>query len=124
ARLPGVLRFLLLLSLAYTCLALSFDSRYRNFPSSLYALPVLTLCLTALLHRSKAAPRYRDIAEETLLAGCVAACALAVGLLEGRQNFAALGFCVLGLAAAWSVFYPSSRFARQHQQAQQHTDHG
>jgi exo-beta-1,3-glucanase (GH17 family) len=124
ARLPGVLRFLLLLNLAYTCLALTFDSRYRDFPSNLYALPVLALCLTALLHRSRAAPRYREIAEETLLAGCAAVCPVAIAILEGPQNLSALGFCVLCLAAAWSVFHPSSHLARQDKQGQHHTDHG
>jgi hypothetical protein len=66
----------------------------------------------------------RLTAEECLLAGVTAACAVFSAFFEGPKNVPALAFVALSGAAAFSVFWTSRGFARQHQAGEQHADHG
>ncbi len=120
----GVLRFALLLGLAYVCLGLAIDARYRGFPSSLYALPILALSLLSVLDRNAHRLRFRQMPEETLLAALAGACAVVIALREGPHNLPALALSGLAIALSGSLLLPGRRFARDDQQAQQHADHG
>ena len=120
----GLLRILLLLGLAYVCLGLAIDARYRGFPSSLYALPILALSLLSLLDRNAPRLRFRQMPEETLLAVLAGGGAAVIALREGLHNLPALGLGALAIALSASLLLPGRRFARDDQQAQQHTDHG
>jgi hypothetical protein len=123
-RILGLLRFGLLLSLAYHMLGLAFDPRYRDFPLAFFALPVGALLVQALLTPRERLTNLRLTAEESLLAGVIGACAVASAIIEGPRNLPALAFVALSGAAAFSVFWSARGFAREHQARQQHADHG
>lgn len=123
-RLLGLLRFVLLVALAYHVLGLAFDPRYRDFPIALFALPVCALLLQALLTPPARLISRRLAAEEVLLAGLIAASAIASAIIEGRKNVPGLAFAALSGAAAFSVFWASRRSPREHQGGEQHADHG
>jgi glucan 1,3-beta-glucosidase len=122
-RLLGLLRFGLLLSLAYHTLGLAFDPRYRDFPLALFSLPVCALLLQALLTPRARLTNLRLTAEESVLAGSIGACAVASAIIEGPQNGPAMAFVALSGAAAFSVFWAARGFAREHEAGEQHADH-
>jgi len=119
----GLLRFGLLLSLAYHVLGLAFDPRYRDFPLAMFSLPLCALLLQSLLTPRERVINRRLAAEETLLAGVIAACAIAVVVIEGTRNWPAMAFALLSGAGAFSVFWTTRGFAREHQAGEQHADH-
>lgn len=123
-RILGLLRFGLLLSLAYHTLGLAFDPRYRDFPLAMFALPACALLLQALLTSRERVINRRLAAEEVLLAGLIGACAVAIVVVEGPRNWPALAFAALSGAGAFSVFWATRGFARDHQGGEQHADHG
>jgi len=122
-RVLGLLRFCLLLSLAYHVLGLAFDPRYRDFPLAMFALPVGALVLASLLATREHLVNLRLAAEEVLLAGMIGACAVAMVFIEGPKNGPALAFAVLSGACAFSVFWVTRGFARDHEGGQQHAEH-
>jgi len=122
-RILGLLRFGLLLSLAYQVLGLAFDPRYRDFPLSMFALPVCALLLQSLLAARGRVVNRRLAAEEVLLAGFIGACAVAMVFIEGPRNGPALAFAALSGACAFSVFWVTRGFSRDHEPGQQHADH-
>jgi len=119
----GVLRFLLLVALAYIVLGLVFDSRYRDFPTSLFALPVLALVLNTALQGGLRTAR-RRIAEERLLAAGIVAGAVLIPVLEGPYNRSAWGFSLLAALGGASLLYRARRESRDDEHPEQHADHG
>jgi exo-beta-1,3-glucanase (GH17 family) len=120
----GLLRFGLLLALAYHVLGLAFDPRYRDFPLAVFSLPACALAVLALFTSRERVTSLRLTAEEGLLAGVIAACAIASAIIEGPKNVPALAFVALSGAAAFSVFWTARGFAGEHQPGEQHADHG
>jgi exo-beta-1,3-glucanase (GH17 family) len=114
-RVLGLMRFGLLVALAYQTLGLAFDPRYRDFPLAMFALPVGALLLMALFTSRDRVTSLRLTAEEGLLAGVIAVCAVATAVVEGPKNVPALAFVALSGAAAFSVFWTTRGFARQHE---------
>jgi exo-beta-1,3-glucanase (GH17 family) len=96
----SVLRLLLIFGIAYLCLGLALDPRYRDFPLELTVLPAILLALQALLARSSNLGGTGI--EERMLAATIVACAIASAIIEGPRNVPALawnGSCLLlGLA--------------------------
>jgi exo-beta-1,3-glucanase (GH17 family) len=120
----GLLRFALLLGLAYVCLGLAVDPRYRGFPTCLYAMPVLALLLLGLLDREARRLRFAQMPEETMLAALSGLCAIVIVLREGLYNPSALGLAGLALVFAGGLLLPAGHFAREHEQPQHHADRG
>jgi glucan 1,3-beta-glucosidase len=120
----GLLRFGLLIALAFHSLGLAFDPRYRDFPLSLYVLPVLALLLLSLCMDRARTSTLRLVAEEGVLSGLIAAAAVASAIREGWLNGPALAFAALSGAAAFSVFWTARGLATDDQGSQQHADHG
>ncbi len=123
-RVLGLLRFCLLVALAYHMLGLAFDARYRDFPLALFALPAAALFVQALLTPRERVTTMRLTAEECMLAGFIAACTIASAIIEGPRNVPAMAFALLSGAAAFSVFWTARRLPREHQAREQHADHG
>jgi exo-beta-1,3-glucanase (GH17 family) len=97
-RVLSVLRLVLVFGIAYLCLGLALDPRYRDFPIELTALPALLLALQTVF----AGSANRIGIEERMLAAIIVACAVASAVIEGPRNLPALawnGSCsLLGLA--------------------------
>lgn len=94
ARLLSVLRLAFLFGIAYLCLGLAMDGRFRDFPLALTLLPVLLIAL----HRLLVGRFDRAGTEERLLAGVTLVCAAVIAIIEGTANPPALawvGSCVL-----------------------------
>lgn len=123
-RVLGLLRFGLLLCLAYHVLGLAFDPRYRDFPLAMFALPTVALLLQSLLTTRGRLMNRRLAAEEVLLAGVIGACSVAMVIIEGPKNWPALAFAALSGAAAFSVFWATRGFAGERETGEQHADHG
>jgi exo-beta-1,3-glucanase (GH17 family) len=89
------LQFALLLGLAYINLGLVFDARYRDFPSVFLLLPVIAFTLRRFVYGQTA---HRLSAEQMLFSSWTLLSAIAIAVIEGRQNLSALlwsGLCVL-----------------------------
>lgn len=118
----GLLRFGLLLGLAYHVLGLAFDPRYRDFPLSFYALPAASLVLMALRMNPARRTNLRLHAEEGVLAGLVGVGAVVMAIREGLLNGPALSFAAVSGLLAFSVFWTARGLAADHQGGQQHAD--
>ena len=99
-----LLRLLVLFCAASVVLTLLFDARYRPFPWWWFAAPAASL----VTWRAGGAGWKQPCAEEKLLAGILAAVALAVAALEGWRNTQALAFCLLMVVLA-AAFAPGLR---------------
>jgi hypothetical protein len=86
-------------------LLLVFDPRYRDFPTSSFAVPLLLIVFAALRGEL---PRGGGQVEEILVGGTLVAGAVASTVQEGVRNGQSLAWnaCALGLAAPllWRVF--------------------
>ncbi len=102
-RAGATLRFAVLFCAASVVLTLLFDARYRPFQWWWFAAPAASLLAGRVCGPLWAAP----CPEERLLARLLAACALAVALLEGWRNTQALAFCGLMLVLAVPAGWPS-----------------
>lgn len=123
-RVLGLLRFGLLLALAWHLLGLAFDPRYRDFPLSMFALPVVALLLLSLMTPPARRTNLRLLAEEAVLALIIVGCAVTSVVREGLMNGPALAFAALSGAAAFSVFWSARGFAGDDQRGEQHAVHG
>jgi exo-beta-1,3-glucanase (GH17 family) len=101
-RLLSILRLLLVFGIAYLCLGLALDPRYRDFPLELTVLPATLLALHTVFARGGVSGGAGIGIEERMLAATIVACAVASAVIEGPRNLPALawnGSClVLGLA--------------------------
>lgn len=106
----GLVSGLTLFGAAATTLCLVFDPRYRDFATTLYAVPALALALLAVTLPRPSAARGAgtdepdDRREETLLAVVLAVGGVAVAINEGFANHQALGWtgvCLLLAAGVW-----------------------
>jgi exo-beta-1,3-glucanase (GH17 family) len=110
-RLDSVLRLALLFGIAYVCLGLALDGRFRDFPVATVVLPVTALCMQHWLTRPTAdSPGI----EEVMLAAIVLATAILIMALEGPLNGSAWLWCLLSSALALSVLHAGLRAVRQH----------
>lgn len=98
-RAGAMLRLAVLFCAATVVLTLLFDARYRPFPWWWFAVPVASL----LAWRAGATVCNRPCTEEWLLAGILAASAVAVAVIEGWRNAQALAFCLLLIVLAGSI---------------------
>ena len=94
-----MLRLAVLFCAASMALVLLADARYRPFPWWWFAAPAASL----LAWRAGGLARNRPCAEEWLLAGILAASAVAVAVIEGWRNAQALAFCALLIVLAGSI---------------------
>jgi glucan 1,3-beta-glucosidase len=104
----GALRLLLLVGLAYVCLALTYDGRGRDFPLALFALPIAMFALLGVL-TAKQAPAVIEN-EELLLTLCVGLTACYIAWNETYVNVRALTWSALCLLFAvtliWRTMHP------------------
>ncbi len=98
-RAGAMLRLAVLFCAASMALVLLADARYRPFPWWWFAAPTASL----LAWRAGGLARNRPCPEEWLLAGVLAACAVAVAIIEGWRNAQALVFCALLIVLAGSI---------------------
>jgi glucan 1,3-beta-glucosidase len=97
----GLVRFAILFGAAATTLSLLFDPRYRDFPVAAYAVPAAALLALARRRRNAAGAERAgedDAGEEMLLGRVLAGGGLVVAVLEGPQNYQALGWLAVCLA--------------------------
>jgi glucan 1,3-beta-glucosidase len=111
----GTLRLLLLVGLAYVCLALTYDGRGRDFPLALFALPIAMFVLLDLLTAKHAPAAIEN--EELLLTLCVGLTACYIAWNETYVNVRALtwsGLCLLfAVTLIWRAMHPNQ--SAQHQ---------
>ena len=108
----GISRAVVLFAAAAMGLALVFEPRYRGFPWALLAAPAFTLlALRVAGERPAAAAK-----EERLLALVIALCAPAIAWIEGLRNLQAIGFALLLLLLAASI-WPGRRQGRERTRA-------
>lgn len=124
ARLLGALRFMVMSGVAYVCLGLAFDGRGRDFPVSLFALPVIALALRDAV--SQHAPQM-ELEREELLLGVALLISNGVTLyIETFANMRAVMWCALGLTLAISPLASNLifmlRWAHPRQRTQQQPD--
>ena len=98
-RTGALLRLAVLFCAASMALVLLADARYRPFPWWWFAVPTASL----LAWRAGGLARNRPSPEAWLLAGILAACAVAVAIIEGWRNAQALVFCSLLIVLAGSI---------------------
>ena len=98
-RAGALLRLAVLFCAASVALILLVDARYRPFPWWWFAAPAASL----LVWRAGGLAWNRPCPEEWLLAGILAACAMAVAIIEGWRNAQALAFCSLLIVLAGSI---------------------
>ncbi len=77
---------------AETALGFTFDPRYRDFPYASLTMAVVPFACLMLLNRPQAG--VRPIAESAF-AGVIAACAIYVGINEGKDNWQSIWTCVM-----------------------------
>jgi glucan 1,3-beta-glucosidase len=82
----AMLRLAFLFGVAYVCLGLAMDARFRDFPLALTALPALLLALQSLLLRE----RDRIDTEERMLSGVILLSVAVSAAIEGPHNPPAL----------------------------------
>lgn len=118
----GLIRLTTLLGAAAITLALIFDPRYRDFPTTAYLVPAAAFLVLALA-RPDGAPIGR---EDRLLAGVLALGGIAVVIREGPENLQALAWAavVLMLAAGigLSAWRRRASAARLHSESAQQTE--
>ena len=109
----SVLWLIFLVMLAYINLGLTFESRYRDFPSIFLALPLVTV----LFARIEVSPHWQGVAQ--LLVGWLCLSALLIPLLEKLTNHSALiwsGLCLL-TGGRW-LWLLRTGFVRQEHRAE------
>jgi glucan 1,3-beta-glucosidase len=107
-RTKSVLTILLGLTLAVTALiaaetalGFTFDPRYRDFPYAALTMAVVPFAGLMLLNRPQAGAR--PIAE-AVFAGVIGACAVYVGINEGKDNWQSIWTCVMYAAFALTLW--------------------
>jgi len=110
SRLLGVLLFLLLLGMAYMCLALAYDGRGRDFPLALIGLPIAIFALLEIITPARATASLEN--EERLLTLCVGFAAIYIAWNETWVNARAMAWCGLCLlfVSTLSIGAVRSRF--------------
>ena len=103
----GLSRAVVLFAAAAIGLALAFEPRYRGFPWALLAAPAFALLALRVAGERPAAAAN----EERLLALVIALCAPAIAWIEGPRNLQAIGFALLLLLLAASI-WPGRRQGR------------
>lgn len=106
----GSLWLLLLLMLGYINLGLTFDARYRDFPSVFILLPTLLL----LFGEVRAAPRFQGAYALFSLWLCLAA--IMIAWHEKLTNHSALLWCALCLASGMRLLWLGLRGRAVHQE--------
>jgi len=112
----AALRMVFLFGLAYACLGLVLDGRYRDFPVALIVLPALLLI--ALRDYQAISLKLRP--EERTLCGVIACCAAAGLGIEGLENVRALvwnGAC-LGLTLSLLAHHRAQPAEDEHRSKQ------
>ena len=90
------MRFVAVAGMAVSSLGLLFDSRYRDFPVSMFLIPAVGFALIRL----PAAPR-----EEKAVAALLAASAIGVSIHEGAANTQAWLWAAAGVLLAGSILF-------------------
>ncbi len=122
----GLIRLATLLGAAAITLALIFDPRYRDFPTTAYLVPAVAFLVLALA-RPDAAPISR---EDRLLAGVLALGGITVVIREGPGNLQALAWAAVVLMLTAGIWLstrprraPAARLQSESaQQAEQQSD--
>jgi len=93
---PARMRFVAVAGMAVSSLGLLFDSRYRDFPVSMFLIPAVGFALIRL----PVAPR-----EEKAVAALLAASAIGVSIHEGAANTQAWLWAATGVLLAGSILF-------------------
>ena len=86
---------------AETALGFTFDPRYRDFPYASLTMAVVPFASLMLLNRPQAG--VRPIAE-AVFAGVIGACAVYVGINEGKDNWQSIWTCVMYVVFALTLW--------------------
>ncbi len=93
---PARMRFVAVAGMAVSSLGLLFDSRYRDFPVSMFLIPAVGFALIRL----PVAPR-----EEKAVAVLLAASAIGVSIHEGAANTQAWLWAAVGILLAGAILF-------------------
>jgi len=110
-RIEAGLQAFWLVAVTIVNLLLVFDARYRDFPTLLFAPPIVAFALLALLRPEASWTAPREI-EERLLVGALVLAAAVLVVLELPINLASdlwASLCLVFAAAAWINVAPSRR---------------
>jgi exo-beta-1,3-glucanase (GH17 family) len=107
--LDAILQSFWLVAITIVNLLLVFDARYRDFPTLLFAPPIVAFATIALLRRDASWTARREI-EERLLVGVLVVAAAVLVVMELPINLASdlwAVLCLVFAAAAWTNVGPS-----------------
>jgi glucan 1,3-beta-glucosidase len=117
ATILGLSRLLMLIGVAYVCLALCYEGRGRDFPIALMALPVAGYAILEFIAPSKAT---NSIArEESLLAFILVAASAFIVYKETIYNTRAVAWCALCALFAGTIVIGQWRSLHKNQGAEQ-----